>query len=194
MIPRHKTARSRIGWGCIVSGSLLIASLCAEPRTWKSVSGSTIEARFLGAFGEDYWFEAGEDRRFIKMPSKYISEADLELVDSGAVEGTLPSSLCDSDPGSIHLLEQIYTSPATELPPEVKRLDEAIEQLIAAFQADKEAEAAAIEISFSKRRYKKAPTPETLEKGTVFAVLRQLLAPHELSFQIREGALMIGKH
>lgn len=172
----------------------LATCLCAETRTWQSVSGSTIEARFLGAFGEDYWFEADEDATFIKMPAKYIAEADLELVESGEVKGALRPSICDSDPASVRLLEQIYTSPATELPPELKRLDEAIEQLIAPFQADKEAEAAAIKISFSKRRYKKAPTPEALEKGTIFAVLRQLLAPHKLSFQIREGALMIGKH
>lgn len=194
MIPRHKTATSRIAWGCIVSGSLLIASLCAETRTWKSVSGSTIEARFLGAFGEDFWFEASEDGRFIKMPAKYISAADLERVESGEVKGALPPSICDTDPASIRLLEKIYTNPATELSSDVARLDDAVEQLIAPFQPDEASEMEPIEISFSKRKYKKASTPETLEMGTVFEVLEQLLAPNELSFQIREGELMIGKH
>lgn len=178
----------------LLAACALTVCLHAEPRTWKSTSGSTIEALFLGGFGEDYWFEASQDGRFIKMPSKYISEADVKLVESGEVKGALPPELCDSHPASIRLLEQLYTISATGLGPEVERLDEAIEQLIAPFQPDKEADAAPIKISFSKRKYRKAATPETLEKGTVFEVLEQLLAPHELRFQIREGELMIGTH
>jgi len=172
----------------------LASSLHAEPRTWKSVSGSTIEAIFLGAFGEDYWFEASQDGRFIKMPAKYISEADLKLVESGEIEGLLSPDICDDDPRSIQLLEHLYTSPAAELGPEVERLDDAVEQLMAPFQPEKEAkEAEPIEISFTKRRYKKKEIQERPESGTVFEVLRQLLAPHELGFQFREGELIVGK-
>ena len=154
MTPKHRlTLSSRLRTG-LVGCCLLVACLCAETRTWRSVSGSTIEARFLGAFGEDYWFEAAEGGRFIKMPAKYIAEADLKRVASGEVQGTLPDTICDRDPASIHLLEQIYTTAAEALGPEVERLDQAVEQLLAPFQPDEATgeQAEPIEVAFGKRR------------------------------------------
>ena len=176
----------------VVCGIAFIGSLQAEPRTWTSTSGSTIEALFLGEFGEDYWFEASSDGSFIKMPTKYISGEDLKLVADSEVEAVLPTSLCDKDPVSIHLLETIYTSQAAALSEEVETIREAIEQLIQPFQPT-EKEAKEIEVSFTKRKYRKAGIPEELKEGTVMQVLEQLLEPHELSFQIREGGLKVGK-
>lgn len=176
----------------IVIGLFLIGCLCAEPRTWKSTSGSTIEAQFIGAFGEDYWFETAEDGNFIKMPAKYIAESDLKLVESGKEEGALPAKICDSDPASIRLMELIYTSLAEELGPDCKSLDKALEQLIAPFQPTEEDEEP-IKVSFKKRKYKATAILEKPKPGTAFEVLTQLLEPHELSFQIREGELQIGK-
>lgn len=175
---------------CVIA---LVGSLQAEPRTWTSTSGSTIEALFLGEFGEDYWFEVREDGSFIKMPSKYISEEDVNLVKAGKVEAVLPASLCDKDPASIQLMEKIYTSQAVELDAELETIREAIEQLIQPFQPTGE-DAGKIEVSFTKRKYRKLSLPEKMESGTTFEVLEQLLQPHELSFQIREGELVIGKH
>lgn len=140
----------------VLYGLLAFGSLHAEPRTWTSISGSTIEALFLGEFGEDYWFEASEDGQFIKMPSKYISEADVKFVASGEVKGALPAPICDEEPASIQLLESIYTTKAAELASDTETLEQAVEQLLLPFQPKEAAEdAEEIEITFSKRRYKK---------------------------------------
>ncbi|PXA04654.1 hypothetical protein DDZ13_05635 [Coraliomargarita sinensis] len=176
----------------LLTAYLLAVSLHAEPRTWKSTSGSTIKAVFLGSFGEDYWFEANEDGRFIKMPSKYISAADIKLVESGEVKGVFSDTICDEAEASIRLLEQLYTRPAEQLPADVETIGEAIELLILPLQPEGD-EAEPIDVDYTKRRYKKAGIVEMPESGTILHVLKQLLATHDLSFRIEEGELIIGK-
>lgn len=117
----------------IFLGLILTCKLWAEPRVWTSISSSTIEATFIGAFGEDYWFEASEDGRFMKMPAKYISESDVKLVESGGVDAVLDDEICDKEIKSIVLLERIYTSKAVTLPPEADTMKVTIEALIAPF-------------------------------------------------------------
>jgi len=176
----------------VMAACVLVGGLQAEPRTWKSTSGSTIEAVFLGAFGEDYWFEATADGRFIKMPSKYISEEDVNLVESGEVKGVFPQAIVDKEPASIQLLEQLHTRTAEPLPADLSTIEEAVELLILPLQP-KDEKAEKIEIDYSKRRYKKAAIVEAPEPGTILEVLKQLLLPHELGFRINKGQLAIGK-
>lgn len=175
---------------------LWLVSLEAEPRIWTSISGSTIEAEFLGAFGEDYWFESTADASFLKMPGKYIAEEDVAAIEDGRVTPRLPASICDLDPRSILLWEGIYSRTATEIPGEATTLKAAMEALIQPLQPEPEASddgaaAEPYEIDFAKRRYRKLALPETIEEGSIYEVLLAILQPHELDFKIREGAVIV---
>ena len=164
-----------------------------EVRTWTSTSGSTIEATFLGAYGEDFWFEAADDSRFLKMPAKYISAPDVELVESAEITGALPSDISDNDAASVALWENMYTTGAVAFPEGITDLAEALEALIEPRQPvlEEGSETTRIETKFKKRRDRKTPLPENIEPGTIYQVMQQLLEPNELRLQILEGNILV---
>lgn len=164
-----------------------IVSLTAAPRTWTSISGSKIEATYLGSFGDDLWFEgAGPQRRLLKMPAKYISEADMTLIESKEIAPQISAKSIDEDDTSIALLEQLLNTRTPEPIEGSVTLEEALNRLVGNIPQTDETK---IAIKLHRKIDEDATRTDPTIESTVYACLQSLAEAHKLKWSIRKGVL-----
>lgn len=166
------------------------ASLLAESHTWTSTSGSKIQAEYLGTFDEVAWFQSGE--RLLKMPSKYISEADLGLIENGSIQPTIPAGQVDDTPESIALLDQLWTTeaPLLELDDQGMALSDCFDLWLAPLQKD-DTETAPLVVKFTRRSDSKKRITTPPKPSSLYDVITTALESQERTFQLREGGVVI---
>ncbi len=166
-------------------------SLFAESRVWTSTSGSTIEAEYLGRFGEELWFVAVGNERLLKMPEKYISPADLNTITSGEIQPKIEEHMLDTAPESIALFEALWTTPAPTIQSQDLNLNDCLDQLIAPLRVNRPQDAPPL-IKFHQRNDKRIKlTTTTPREGNLYAVVTSILADAGRAFQIKQGSLII---
>ena len=164
-------------------------SLNAEPRNWTSTSGSKIEATYLGSFDEDLWFESANDQRqLLKMPAKYISAADLALIETKEVSPQIDPKTIDSTDASISLLENLFKTKVTEPIGSTAPLEAALNSLVDNIPQTDESKVA---IKLHRKVDEAATRTETITGPTVYACLQSLAEAHELKWSIRKGTLNV---
>ena len=171
--------------------TLAVSTAClhGEVRIWTSTSGSTVNADYLGNFGDDLWFEsAGADGRLLKMPAKYISAADLDLIETGKVVPQIDPKAIDGDDTSRTLLEQLLSTQAPELTSSEQTLESAVNELLERIPS---ADEAGIAIHFHRKVDRKAPRAAPITDSTVYEAVQLLAEMHALKWSIREGGLSL---
>lgn len=184
----RKLTRWSLGASAIVAISAV--SLLAESRTWTSTSGSKIQADYLGTFDEVAWFQSSE--RLLKMPSKYISETDLGLIEDGSIQPTIPAGQVDDTPESIALLDQLWTTeaPLLELDDQGMTLSECFDLWLAPLQND-DPEVAPLAVKFTRRSDSKKTIITPLKPDSLYDVITAALESQERTFQLREGSVVV---
>jgi len=164
--------------------------LCAdEPRIWTSTSGSTIEANYLGSFGDELWFEGAKpQRRLLKMPSKYISAADLALIEANEVDPLIEHKSIDTDEASLSLLEQLFKTKVTEAIQADQSLENALDALLGEIPSDDETE---IVIKFHRKVDEDTTRTDPINEPTIYTCLLQLADVHAFKWSIRKGVLTL---
>jgi len=175
---------------CITLCLFLFSALslsAAEPRVWTSTSGSTTEATYLGSFGDDLWFEGTQpQRRLLKMPAKYISRADLSLIETKKVRPQIAPQSIGNDDASTALLEQLFKTKVPEPLSNTLTLEGAMHRLVSNIPQGEDAD---IVVKFHRKVDEDATRVETIHGPTVYACLQSLTEMHELKWSIRKGVL-----
>ena len=169
---------------------LSIVSLCAtEQRVWTSTSGSEIEATYLGSFGDDLWFEgATPQRQLLKMPAKYISSANLVLIETKEIAPQIAPKAIDDTDSSLWLLEQLFKTKVPEPLDRTLTLEDALNNLISSIPQSEDAE---IRIKFHRKVDEDATRADSIKGPTIYACLQQLAEAHEFAWTIRKGVLTL---
>lgn len=174
---------------CLSICLLIAPHLPGESRTWTSTSGSTVEASYLGTFGEDLWFKAETDGRFLKMPEKYVSAADLETIASGVASPQIDPKIIDAEDSSLALLEQLLNT-KTEVIDEGQSLEVAVKHILSPLRPPNE-EAVKTPLKFHRKVDLKAQCPAPIIALNAYDALQQLANSHALKWSIREGIITI---
>ena len=163
--------------------------LNAEPHVWTSTSGSEIEATYLGSFDDELWFEGKKpQRRLLKMPAKYISAADLALIESKEIRPQIAPQSIDKDDASTALLEELFKTKVTEPLDSTQTLKEALRRLVGQIPQSEDAE---LRIKFHRKVDEDATRTDLIKGSTVYACLKDLTDAHELKWSIRKGTLTL---
>jgi hypothetical protein len=171
--------------------TLAVSTAClhGEARIWTSTSGSTVNADYLGSFGDDLWFErAGADGRLLKMPAKYISAADLDLIETGKVVPQIDPKVIDGDDASRMLLEQLLSTQAPELTSSEQTLESAVNELLEHIPSTDEA---GIALRFHRKVDRKVQRAAPIADSTVYEALQLLAEIHAFKWSIHEGGLAL---
>lgn len=176
--------------GASVIVAIMATSLLAESRVWTSTSGSKIQAEYLGTFDEVAWFQSGE--RLLKMPSKYISASDLQLIEDDSFQPVIPVGQIDATPESIALLDQLWTTqaPLLELDDQGVTLSECFDRWLAPLQND-DPEVAPLVVKFTRRSDSKKRITTPPKPDSLYHVITATLASQERTFELREGSIVI---
>ncbi|MGJ8649696.1 MAG: hypothetical protein ACSHX4_05000 [Opitutaceae bacterium] len=126
------------------------------------------------------------------MPSKYISETDLGLIEDGSIQPTIPAGQVDDTPESIALLDQLWTTeaPLLELDDQGMTLSECFDLWLAPLQND-DPEVAPLAVKFTRRSDSKKTIITPLKPDSLYDVITAALESQERTFQLREGSVVV---
>jgi hypothetical protein len=164
--------------------------LLAESRIWTSTSGSTIEANYIGVFDEVLWVEATQTGRILKMPRKYVSATDIEVIQNGTVAPLVRPGSVDCDIESLALLEALLTSDSpSNTSKDAQPLSLVIKTLIKPIQETR-AEDKKIPVKFSRRKDQKILVSGDCAADNTYLALCVLAQKNGLALYLREGGIV----